>query len=193
MKPHSSRVPGKNFRILHGKPLFGWVLDELLELSLVAQVVISTDAEAKLTAAGLTAGDRVVIRTRCAELCELSGATITRAWRTYLDACDEGFDSLLTVNRYQTRFYQADGSPIDHDPDNLIPTRDLEPWYEENSCLYIFSQESSRLTDGRIGRRPKLFETPPLESVDIDEPKDCELVDRTSQVAIERPQEMLCA
>ncbi len=169
------------------------MLDELLELPLVAQVVINTDAEAELTAAGLTAGDHVVIRTRCAELCGLSGATITRAWRTYVDACDEGFDSPFTLNRYQTRFYQADGPPIGHNPDNLIPTQDLKPWYEENSCRYIFSQASSRLTDARIGRRPKLFEPPPLASVDIDEPKDWELVDRTSQVAIERRQEMLCA
>ena len=44
-------------------------------------------------------------------------------------------DSLFTVNKIQTRFYRADTSPVNHDPDNLIQTQDLEPWFEENSCL----------------------------------------------------------
>lgn len=41
-------------------------------------------------------------------------------------------DSLFTTNRFQTRFYQEDGSPINHDPDNLIRTQDLPVWHEEN-------------------------------------------------------------
>ena len=39
----------------------------------------------------------------------------------------------------QTRFYRFDGSPVNHDPKNLIPTQNLESWYEENSnFLYIY-------------------------------------------------------
>jgi CMP-N-acetylneuraminic acid synthetase len=30
MKANSQRVKGKNFRMLHGKPLFRWILDSLL-------------------------------------------------------------------------------------------------------------------------------------------------------------------
>jgi CMP-N-acetylneuraminic acid synthetase len=44
----------------------------------------------------------------------------------------------------------------------------LEPWYEENSNLYIFSKESFRKTNARIGNSPILFPTPTLESADID-------------------------
>jgi CMP-N-acetylneuraminic acid synthetase len=58
---------------------------------------------------------------------------------------------------------------VNHDPDNLIRTQDLEPWFEENSNLYIFSRESFAATKARIGRRPVLFETPRAESADIDD------------------------
>lgn len=77
-------------------------------------------------------------------------------------------DSLFTVNKIQTRFYRADMSPVNHDPDNLIRTQDLEPWFEENSNLFIFNSESFSKTDARIGAKPAMYETPPLESIDID-------------------------
>ena len=100
----------------------------------------------------------------------LSGATVRSALAAYDAAVREGtHDSLFTVNRFQTRFYRADGSAVNHDPANLVRTQDLEPWFEENSNLYIFSRESFASTDARIGRRPCLFETPRLESADIDD------------------------
>ena len=85
-------------------------------------------------------------------------------------------DSLFTVNKVQTRFYKEDTSPVNHDPDNLIRTQDLEPWYEENSCLYYFTRESFSESKARIGRKPMMMVTPPLESLDIDEPHDWEIV-----------------
>ena len=68
----------------------------------------------------------------------------------------------------QTRFYREDASPVNHDPNNLLRTQDLETWYEENSNLYLFSGESFAATNARIGRKPLLFPTPMLESIDID-------------------------
>ncbi len=103
----------------------------------------------------------------------LSGETIGAALARFDGARAEGAaDSLFTVNRIQTRFYRADGSAVNHDPANLIRTQDLEPWFEENSCLYIFTGESFAATDARIGRQPVMFEMPALETVDIDTPED---------------------
>lgn len=100
----------------------------------------------------------------------LSPATIAEALTQYQTALIEGrADSLFTVNRIQTRFYRADGSPVNHDPDNLIRTQDLEPWYEENSNLYLFNRNSFASTGARIGKLPMMFETPMLESLDIDD------------------------
>jgi CMP-N-acetylneuraminic acid synthetase len=85
-------------------------------------------------------------------------------------------DSLFTVNEIQSRFYREDCSAVNHDPDNLLRTQDLEPWYEENSCLFYFTKESFMTTKARIGKRALMMITPPLESLDIDEPHDWEMV-----------------
>jgi CMP-N-acetylneuraminic acid synthetase len=79
-------------------------------------------------------------------------------------------DSLFTVNRHQARFYHEDGSPVNHDPQNLLRTQDLPPFLEENSNLYLFTAASFAATRARIGQKPFLFETPRLESWDIDDP-----------------------
>jgi len=81
-------------------------------------------------------------------------------------------DSLFTVDKVQTRFYREDCSAVNHDPDNLLRTQDLEPWFEENSNLYIFTKEAFAKTNARIGARPMMFETPKFESIDIDTPDD---------------------
>lgn len=81
-------------------------------------------------------------------------------------------DSLFTVDKIQTRFYRADCSPVNHDPNNLIRTQDLEPWYEENSNLYIFTRESFAKTHARIGMKPMMYESGKFESIDIDTQED---------------------
>jgi CMP-N-acetylneuraminic acid synthetase len=100
----------------------------------------------------------------------LSAGTMRAALASYGAGVASGaHDSLFTVNKFQTRFYREDGSPVNHDPDNLIRTQDLEPWFEENSNLYIFSRDSFAATNARIGKKPILFETPRAESADIDD------------------------
>lgn len=84
---------------------------------------------------------------------------------------DEG-DSLFSVTAHHARFFGADFAPLNHDPNHLLPTQELSPLLEENSCLYLFTQESFQATGRRIGLRPVLFETPRLESVDIDTEDD---------------------
>lgn len=99
----------------------------------------------------------------------LSGAIVRKALQRFDEAKESGeADSLFTVNRHQTRFYRGNAEPVNHDPENLIPTQDLEVWYEENSCLYLFTASSFEATGARIGESPLFFETPALESVDID-------------------------
>jgi len=106
----------------------------------------------------------------------MSADTIRGALAAYREANTAGeADSLFTVDKVQTRFYRADGSPVNHDPDNLVRTQDLEPWYEENSNLYIFTRDSFAKSNARIGRKPTMYEGPAFESIDIDTPQDWDL------------------
>jgi CMP-N-acetylneuraminic acid synthetase len=100
----------------------------------------------------------------------LTAGTIRRAVEAYQQGVAAGrCDSLFSVNKFQTRFYRGDGTAVNHDPGNLLRTQDLEPWFEENSNLYLFSQASFLATGARIGRRPMMYITPKIESVDIDD------------------------
>lgn len=204
MKANSERVKGKNFRELAGKPLFKWILDSLLAVKEIDCVVINTDARHILAENGLVESERVIIRDRKPELCGdmvsmnliladdiqavdadtylmthttnplISSETIQNGFKKLAENPDN--DSLFTVNKIQTRFYREDCSAVNHDPDNLIRTQDLEPWYEENSCLFYFTKVSFLTTNARIGKKPLMLITPPLESLDIDEPHDWEMV-----------------
>jgi CMP-N-acetylneuraminic acid synthetase len=111
----------------------------------------------------------------------LTSATIRRALARYVEAKARGTaDSLFTVNRVQARFYRANGSPVNHDPANLVRTQDLEPWFEENSNLYIFSRDSFASTRARIGMSPVMFEMSRTESVDIDDQESWDLAESLS-------------
>ena len=44
MRHHSERVPGKNYRIFAGQPLYRYIVNSLLGCPLVDEVVIDTDS-----------------------------------------------------------------------------------------------------------------------------------------------------
>jgi CMP-N-acetylneuraminic acid synthetase len=205
MKANSERVKGKNFRSFCGKPLFRWMLDTLLKVDRISDVIINTDARDILIKHGLDSDKKINIRDRAAPICGdfvsmndviaddvenvdadiyimthttnplLSTTSINKALDSYLEHQADGYDSLFSVNKIQTRFYDGSCNPINHNPADLIRTQDLTPWFEENSNLYIFSRESFAKSGARIGVKPIMFETPKTESIDIDTPEDWEL------------------
>lgn len=196
LKENSERIAGKNFKDFAGKPLFFWMLDSLLKNNNINSVVINTDAGETLLNHGLKQSKRVIIKERPVHLRGddismnliieddvnfteadlylmthttnplLSTKTITEAIEVFLAQSDH--DSLFTVNKVQSRFYDEKAVPINHDPDNLIQTQDLPLWYEENSCLYIFTKKSFLKTKTRIGSNPMVYPISKTESVDID-------------------------
>ena len=82
-------------------------------------------------------------------------------------------DSVFSVTKLQTRLYNSNGVPFNHNPEELLRTQDLEPLYEENSNFYIFTKESFvNAGNKRIGVKPFMFEIDKIEAVDIDENQD---------------------
>ena len=202
MKHHSERVPGKNFRLLAGKPLYRWILDTLLSSCYVSEVIINTDSHLLLENYVLNGHPKVILRKRKPEICGdrvsmnkviaddlqayprdsylmthatnpfISLDTLNKAIRSYYSNLVKGLDSLFSVNIHQTRMYDQYLSPVNHSVGELLRTQDLPPLYEENSCLYLFSQDSFMSTQNRIGRKPGIYATPKMESLDIDNQDD---------------------
>lgn len=205
IKQHSERVPGKNFRPMCNKPLYQWVLETLLNCRTINCVVVDTDdaefikilntqypsVKTLLRPEDICGGDvsmNRVIEHDMAQLSEyeyflqthatnplLTSNTIDGAVQTFWGR-DAKYDSLFSVNRIQARTYWGNGSPINHTLGELNRTQDLEPIYEENSNFFIFSRQSFSLTNSRLGKKPLLFETPRIESLEIDEEEDFQFI-----------------
>jgi CMP-N-acetylneuraminic acid synthetase len=202
MKRTSERVPNKNMRDFNGTPLYHAIMNTLLKSKYIEKVVINTDSEIIAEDAKKNFGESVIIIDRPKEiqgdnvsmniiinydLSKVDGEhflqthstnpllrveTLNRAIETYFENLDK-YDSLFAVTRIQTRFYDKNANPINHNPEELLRTQDLEPLYEENSNFYIFSKESFKNAGNRrIGLKPYIFEVNKLEAVDIDEPED---------------------
>lgn len=196
MKEHSERVPGKNTKSFAGKPLFHHILATLEATYTIDTIVVNTDSEIiaeearaicskvhvierpenlrgdlvsmnKLIAHDITQIPAEIYVQTHATNPLLRSKTISSALRDF--AKSEDYDSLFTVNRVQTRLYDSEGQPVNHDPEELTRTQDLPPLFEENSCLYIFTSESFKKNNRRIGNHPLMYETDPIESIDIDD------------------------
>ena len=205
MRHHSQRVPGKNYRLLAGKPLFHHIIESLLAVPEIAEILVDTDSEPimeglrelfpqvqvvrrpeHLRADDVPMNDILIHDTAQVQADFflqthstnplLKPETISRAIRALI-ADYPGHDSLFSVTRLQTRLYFQDGRAINHDPAVLIQTQDLPPVYEENSCLYVFTRQNLMQRHHRIGERPLLFEIDADEAWDIDEELDFAITD----------------
>jgi CMP-N-acetylneuraminic acid synthetase len=204
MRHHSQRVPGKNYRLLEGKPLYQHILLALQHCPEVTRIAVDTDSDEIIDGLRRSFPEVIVIPRPDALRADnipmnqillydisqvpgdlylqthstnplLTSKTISKAIQTLVSAMPVK-DSLFSVTRLQTRLYDAQGKAINHDPRVLIQTQDLPPVYEENSCIYLFSAESLKKNGTRIGVSPILFETDPEESWDIDEDIDFKMV-----------------
>jgi len=200
MKAHSERVPGKNMRLLNGRPLFHWIMDALNTSGVIDEIIINTDSDE--IAENAKDHFDVTIHMRPEYLLNiqsdepnqimaydlektkgkyfiqshstnplLKGETIKSAVDTFFEINDK-FDSLFSVTPLQTRLYDNWYQAINHNPKKLIKTQSLPFVYEENSCIYIFSRESFEKNKNRIGDRPYLFTIDRFEAVNIDDEFD---------------------
>ncbi len=215
MKGHSERVPEKNIRDFVSQPLLYYILDTLRKSEYIKEIYVNTDNE-KITQTiykilpkikvidrpDELKGDMVSMNKIIAyDLTQIEGVhflqthttnpllktkTINTAIEKYFESLDKN-DSLISVTRLQTRLYDKNGKPINHNPNKLLRTQDLDPVYEENSNLYIFSKESfNKNENNRVGQKPYLFEIDQLEATDIDTPNDFKIAEILMQENIVR-------
>ena len=107
--------------------------------------------------------------------------TIDECIETFMEKEKEGYDSLFTAKQHQTRLYTNQNnnvSALNHNPNELIPTQNLEPLYEENSCLYIFKKDVLFERHHRIGNKPYIHIMNDIESSDIDVESDFVLAEQ---------------
>ncbi len=212
MRHSSERIPYKNFADFRGKPLFCHILDSLLGASGVTTIVVDTDSPRVMDECDRRYPDVIVLErpeslrdggipmndVLLHTVSQLEGdhflqthstnpllrsSTIDSAIIEYLDGLPE-HDSLFGVTRWQTRLYDDQGAPINHDPALLARTQDLPPVFEENSNLYLFSRSTLETHRRRIGSSPRLFEIDRLEATDIDDTAGWRLAEAIAQAKL---------
>jgi CMP-N-acetylneuraminic acid synthetase len=206
MRHSSERVPGKNYRPFgDGRPLYHHMVEVLAACPQVDKIVIDTDSPL-IKEECATRFPEVVVLDRPEHLLGgmtpmtdillhdvsevesefylqthstnplLTKETVRRATETFFQQYPI-YDSLFSVTRVQTRFWDGLARAVNHNPNILLRTQDLPPLYAENSCLYIFEAKTLRERHSRIGNRPLLFEMDRLEAQDIDEEIDFRIAD----------------
>lgn len=197
MKAHSERITDKNFKLFNGRPLFHWILNTLRRTNVIDEIVVNTNskqiARESREQFGATTidrpehlcGDRVsmnkiilhdvkqvnhdqFLQTHCTNPL-LRPETIEEAVTQFRR---EDCDSLFSVTPFQTRLWDQECEPVNHERDELCRTQDLPPLYEENSNIYLFTQSAVEQQENRIGHDPAMFEMNAEEAIDIDEPID---------------------
>jgi CMP-N-acetylneuraminic acid synthetase len=205
MRHNSVRVPGKNYRILAGKPLYQHILDVLLACPEIDEVVVDTDSPTIMDGLKTDYPQVTVIRRPdhlCADIIPmneillydtskvvadlylqthstnplLKSETVSSAIRA-LTSNYASYDSLFSVTRIQKRLWDGMTRPINHNPAILLRTQDLPPVYEENSCMYIFTRLTLENRRNRLGKHPFMFEMDAAEAWDIDEEIDFLIAD----------------
>ena len=200
IKFNSERVPGKNFRDFLGSPLYLHIMRSLLSVPQISKIVVNTDAPfSEFTGdfdnpkiefskrpdylLGETTSMNSIIAYEIERSNEnlffmthttnplLSPSTICEMLEVFNSKSSE-HDSVVSISKFFGRFLNSNGEPLNHNPASLLRTQDLDPVLFENSCGYVFSRQSFSSTKSRIGSQPLFFETPKLESVDIDEEED---------------------
>lgn len=202
MKGNSERVPNKNLKDFCGRPLYHKILDTLLASEYIDKIIINTDGELIKEDIEKNYKGKVIIHNRPkeiigdfvsmnkiidydikkveADIYVQTHSTNPLLLSSTLDAAIEkmmnktgDFDSIFSVTKVQTRLYDEQGKPSNHNPLELIRTQDLPPLFEENSSFYIFTRDSFERSGGkRIGLKAQMFEMDKVEAIDIDQIQD---------------------
>ncbi len=193
IKLNNQRLPGKNTKILGGKPLCNYMLDTLTEIDLIDEIYVYCSDESIISF--LPQKVKFLKRSH-----ELDGAMvghyeIVKAFLNdvkadiYLNAhvtnpfvkkenielglqkvLSGEHDSAHTVQRLNKPLWYR-GEPFNFTRTKMFRNQDIEPMFiDMNLCIYkreVFTEMHSR-----YGENPYFIEISPIESIDIDYPED---------------------
>lgn len=204
IKQHSQRVPNKNFRLFSGEPLWVRTIQKFKGLCDIFIDTDSDEIIKQSELFGINAymrpihlrGDDVPVNSLiqnfvdsyCSDdlevLAQIHVTTPFLTPATLMNACTkikDYYDSAVACDIVKKRLWRPEDRnkkthfiPVNHNPLYLEQTQDLTPLYMENSAFYIFTSNSFRKTNNRIGHNPLFVPVGTKESMDIDTEEDWE-------------------
>lgn len=197
---NSKRVPGKNLKLLGGKPLLRHILETLTQVPELSEIYAYCSREDIMPL--LPSGVSFLKREERLDDDLTKGAEIYDAFvhqvsadfyllahttspfirpETVSEAIQKvqsgRYDSALAVERVQT-FTWYKGIPLNYALNDVPRTQDIEPVFVETSAFFLFSRNTWLKQRQRIGDLPYFAEVDRIEGIDIDNPADFELAER---------------
>ena len=203
VKFESRRVPEKNLRLINGRPLYRYIIDEITTRESNWDIFVysnninclqSLDKRVKyLPRPKFLDGDAI----RANELFGYASKILPHKIHaivhptcpflsfTTIKSCIEaveqgGYDSSFSAERIQ-RYGWFEGKPLNYDPENMVQTQELTPILMENSGIYVYTKEGYSKRGTRIGKRPFIKEVSYKEAIDIDTEDDLALARSISE------------
>ena len=199
IKLNNERLPGKNTKLLGGKPLLQHELGCLQKLEGLDSVnVFCSD---KTIIPYLPEGVNFIkrpdyldlptsnfnqifdcfINIMSADIYVYAHATApfvtVETMRQCIGAVMSGkYDSAFCATKIQDYLWQ-DGQPLNFDAANVPRSQDLKPIYRETSGVYVFTKKMYEQYHRRIGKYPFIKELSFKEAVDINNPEDFALAE----------------
>lgn len=203
IKLQNERLPGKNTKLLAGKPLIQYSLDTLLKIEEIESINVFCSDDSVCDY--LPEGVQFVRRSTELDKSTSNFTQIFESFRNVKDAdiyvyahatapyvsyetmkeCIEAvkskeYDSAFCAVKIQDYLWQ-NGNPLNFDATNLPRSQDIEPIYRETSGIYVFTKQVFERYNRRIGVSPYIKEVSFIESIDINNPEDFVLAEQMNK------------
>ncbi|MDR2420797.1 MAG: acylneuraminate cytidylyltransferase family protein [Oscillospiraceae bacterium] len=201
VKQNSTRLPGKNILPFGGSNLLIHKIRQLKQVASVSEIVVSTDSAEMLEMAGKEgavplprpkryADESLPISEFVSYLGDVVGGRhfmwscvtsplveadlYAKAISLYLKKLDDGYDSLVTVCRFQ-HYLMDENGPYNFSRGRAhTNSQQLKKLYLFTNGIQLTPREKYKEWGDRIGPKPYLMEVSKNESVDIDDIYDYE-------------------
>ena len=200
IKLNNERLPGKNTKLLGGKPLLSYALENLKKTDMLDTInVFCSSEEIKgylpdgvdfikrpeyldLPTSNFTQIFECFTKVKKSDIYVYAHATApfvsTDTMKKCIDAVvDKGFDSAFCAVKIQD-FLWCDGAPLNFDASNIPRSQDIKPVFRETSGVYVFTSDVFDKLRRRVGNNPFICEVDYKEAVDINNPEDFELAEK---------------
>lgn len=199
IKSFSSRVKGKNFKKVAGKPLYRHLLDKLPYTNF-DEIYVDSDSDEirnysrkknftfikrlkKLARDDANGNDLLNYHAKIIESNFYFQLFVTAPLLSIesINSCikilksKKNYDSILTINKIYSWFWFGN-KPVNYKPKILPRSQDAKPIIQETTGLYGIKKEALIKYKCRIGKKPYFYETPQKESIDLDNLQDFEIL-----------------
>jgi CMP-N-acetylneuraminic acid synthetase len=200
IKLNNLRLPGKNIRLLGGKPLLQYALCELLQVHEINRTFVfcSDDTICEYLPKNIEFLRRPAYldsqETNFTQIFDVFLSQVEADCYVYMHATapfvradtmkecvtavhSGQYDSAFTAVRIQDYLWQ-DGMPLNFDATNIPRSQDLKSIYRETSGVYVFTKQVFSILKRRVGMRPFIKEVFFRESIDINTIDDFRLAEQ---------------